>query len=130
MNTTPNIGTQDAVLIEALKVDAVIGVYDWERSITQPLVFDIMMYASQKKASETDNIDHALDYKKACELIIKTTQMCKANLIETVAEEVAKVLLSTFHVSCVDITLRKPTAIKETTSVGVKIIRHASNVSQ
>lgn len=118
---------QDSVFIEGLTVDAVIGVYDWERSITQPLVIDLVMYACQKSASANDDINQALDYKKICEQVIKTTQQCKANLIETVAEVIAQTLLAEFAIESIEVSVRKPTAIKETHTVGVKIIRHASS---
>lgn len=115
----------DQVLIESLQVDAVIGVYDWERTITQPLIIDAIIYADQQKAAQSDDINHAINYKKVCEDIISSCQRTKANLIERLADNIANIILSYTGVKKVSVSVKKPTAIKETQSVGVRIVRYA-----
>lgn len=113
----------DVVFIQGLKVESVIGVYEWEQKITQPLIFDIEMLGCQKNASQSDNIADAIDYKQVCE---KVAELCLANkvaLLERLAQLVADMILAEFATEQVTITIHKPTAIKEASSVGVKIVR-------
>lgn len=113
----------DIVFIQGLKVDAVIGVYEWEQKITQPLVFDIEMLGCQKTASQTDDIAHAIDYKQVCEKVAELCLVNKVALLERLAQLVADMILAEFATEKVSITIHKPTAIKEASSVGVKIVR-------
>ncbi|ELA08360.1 dihydroneopterin aldolase [Moraxella macacae 0408225] len=115
----------DVVFIKGLKVEAVIGVYEWEQKITQPLIYDIEMYANQQQAAATDKIEHALNYKTVCERIAEVSLANKVALLERLAELVAQMILTEFATNKVTVTIYKPTAIKEADSVGVKITRYA-----
>lgn len=119
----PTLPQHDHVIIEGLRVDAVIGVYEWERNITQPVVIDAIIYTDHKKAAASDDIDDAINYKKVCEDIRDCCQQCRANLIERLAEDIAKMILANFNCDAIDVTVKKPTAINETENVGVRIFR-------
>jgi dihydroneopterin aldolase len=70
----------DIVFIQGLKIDCVIGIYDWEREIRQEITLDIEMSADIKAASETDHIDQTLDYKAVSKRLIDTKgviRICK-----------------------------------------------------
>lgn len=121
--TTLTGNSTDTVFIKGLKVDAVIGVYEWEQKITQPLIFDIEMVGCQYQASQTDDIHDAINYKSVSE---RVAQVCVANkvaLLERLAQLVAEMILAEFAPEKVTVTIHKPTAIKEADSVGVKITR-------
>lgn len=113
----------DVVFIHGLQVDAVIGVYEWEQQIIQPLVFDIEMAADQRQAAANDDIAAAINYKTVSE---RVTQVCREQqvaLIERLAQLVAEMILAEFAPERVTVTLYKPTAVKEARYVGVKITR-------
>jgi len=59
----------DKVFIRGLKVDAVIGVYDWEKQVRQPLIFDLEMAWDIRLAAATDDLMHALNYQAVTEFI-------------------------------------------------------------
>lgn len=117
----------DTVFIKGLKVDAVIGVYEWEQQITQPLIFDIDMVGCQYQASQTDDIDDAINYKSVCERVAAVSVANKVALLERLAQLVADMILNEFAPQQVTVTIHKPTAIKEADSVGVKITRFKEN---
>lgn len=119
----------DIVFIQGLKVEAVIGVYEWEQKITQPLIYDIEMLGCQKTASQTDNIADAIDYKKVCERVAQVSMANKVALLERLAQLVADMILAEFATEQVTITIHKPMAIKEASSVGVKILRRRGLVT-
>lgn len=114
---------QDIVFIEALKVDTVIGVYDWEKTIQQTLQFDVEMYTDISQAAQIDDLSKTVDYAVVAEDIVKLVKQNQAELIETVAEMVASHILTSFPVERCKIKLRKLGAVANTASVGVYIER-------
>ncbi len=84
----------DIVFIQGLKIDTVIGIYDWEREIRQDIVLDIEMSADIKAASETDHIDQTLDYKAVSKRLIDFVRASEFQLVETLAENIAGIILN------------------------------------
>ncbi|MGV7963033.1 bifunctional dihydroneopterin aldolase/7,8-dihydroneopterin epimerase [Photorhabdus tasmaniensis] len=113
----------DIVFIEELAVITTIGVYDWEQTIKQKLVFDIEMGWDNKRASSSDNIEHCLDYAEVSEAIINHVENQNFALVERVAEEVADLLLDRFNSPWVRIKVTKPGAVAQARQVGVIIER-------
>ena len=53
----------DTVFIRDLSMDAVIGVFGWERQVRQKITINLEMATNIRKAAETDNLEYTLDYK-------------------------------------------------------------------
>ncbi|WP_157879567.1 bifunctional dihydroneopterin aldolase/7,8-dihydroneopterin epimerase [Xenorhabdus poinarii] len=115
----------DIVFIEELTVITTIGVYDWEQTIKQKLVFDIEMGWDNKLAASSDHVEHCLDYARVSETIINHVENQRFALVERVAEEVASILLNQFHSPWVRVKVSKPGAVTQAKSVGVVIERSA-----
>jgi len=98
----------DYVSIRDLSVPAVIGVHDWEREITQILVFSVDMTADVRKAAASDDLADALDYSAVARTISAVVRDGRFRLIETAAERVAERLLADHPVSWLRIEVRKP----------------------
>jgi len=113
----------DMVFIEGLKIDAVIGIFDWERAITQPLLLDIQMLTDIKPAAATDDVTKAINYKAVCDDVTAWTQASKSGLLEHLAEHLAAQILENYDCEQVTIKVSKPTAISAAAAVGVKITR-------
>lgn len=113
----------DIVFIEQLSVITTIGVYDWEQTISQKLVFDVEMAWDNRKAAASDNVADCLSYADVSEAILRHVANGKFALVERVAEEVASLLLSEFATPWVRIKVSKPGAVAEARSVGVIIER-------
>lgn len=118
----------DTVFVEGLRVDAVIGVFDWERQITQPVIVDLEMRTDIRQAGQTDHIDDAVSYKTVSDEVSQLIIECQAKLLEFLAEKIAAHILTGFPVQSVKVTLRKPTAVPEATAVGVSIERHRDHI--
>ncbi|WP_340620965.1 bifunctional dihydroneopterin aldolase/7,8-dihydroneopterin epimerase [Xenorhabdus siamensis] len=116
----------DIVFIEQLSVITTIGVYDWEQTIKQKLVFDIEIGWDNKRAASSDDVEHCLDYAKISEAVIQHVENQRFALVERVAEEVANILLEQFKAPWVRIKVSKPGAVVQAKSVGVMIERRAS----
>ncbi|MCC3307701.1 dihydroneopterin aldolase [Psychrobacter sanguinis] len=119
-------GNTDFVKIKGLKVNAVIGVFDWERAIEQPLLIDVTMATDISKAGKSDDINDAINYKEVCDDITELCQQTKALLIERLAELIAAHILSKYNTTQVEVSVAKPTAISAAEAVAVQITRTAT----
>lgn len=113
----------DTVFIEQLQVDTVIGVYDWERGIRQRVVLDLEMAADNRRAASADKIADALDYAAVSRRLLEYVGGSEFELIESLAEAVADLVLTEFSVPWLRLRLAKPGAVKEAAAVGVVIER-------
>ncbi len=114
----------DKVLIEGLKANAVIGVFDWERQIRQPLVLDLQLSVDLRPAAASDALDDAVNYKSVTDRVREEIEQLQPNLIETLAEHLAAMILAEFaSVQVVALTVRKPLALVGVQAVAVSIER-------
>ncbi|KTK23381.1 dihydroneopterin aldolase [Enterobacter hormaechei subsp. xiangfangensis] len=117
----------DIVFIEQLSVITTIGVYDWEQTIEQKLVFDIEMGWDNRKSAKSDDVNDCLSYADISETVIGHVEGQRFALVERVAEEVADLLLSKFNSPWVRIKLSKPGAVARAANLGV-IIERGTNL--
>lgn len=113
----------DKVFIEGLEIEALIGIYDWERRIRQPLVFDVEMAFDNRVPAASDAIADTLDYKAVSKRLIEFVSQSGFGLVETLAERCAAVILDEFAVRHVRLKLSKPGAVRGAKAVGVVIER-------
>jgi dihydroneopterin aldolase len=117
--------TMDRVFIENLTIDTVIGVWDWEREIRQPVALDLEMDFDISRAAATDDIADTLDYKAVAKRLIHFVGNSRFKLVEGLAEACANIVLSEFPVARVRLKLSKPGAVTGSSAVGVIIERRA-----
>jgi dihydroneopterin aldolase len=113
----------DIVFIEDLRVDAVIGIYDWERRVRQTLSFDIEMAFDNTRPAASDDIALTLNYKDVSKRLIDYVGGSSFGLVETLAERCAAIIREEFGVSWVRLKLSKPGAVRGAKAVGVRIER-------
>nr|WP_298410734.1 dihydroneopterin aldolase [uncultured Halomonas sp.] len=113
----------DCVLIEGLRIETVIGAYDWERSIRQLLVLDLELATDIRPAAENDDLTKTLDYAAISARIDEFANASHFELVETFAERLAALLRREFGIPWLRLTLRKPGAVSQATAVGVRIER-------
>ena len=115
----------DVVFVKGLKVEAVIGVYDWERAITQPLLIDIALETDISAAAASDDVSDALSYKAVCDDVSEWCKEIQAKLLEHLAELIVNKLLTKYACHKITFRIAKPTAIAQADAVGVQITRYA-----
>jgi len=113
----------DIVYITGLKTDAVIGVYDWERDIRQTLVLDLTLASDNRAAAATDGIAEAVDYDAISKRVLAYVESSQFQLIETLAETVAEIVLTEFSIPWLRLQVSKPGAVAQAQDVGVIIER-------
>ena len=113
----------DRIHIRDLLLRCVIGIYDWERRIKQTVCFDIEMATDIRKAAASDAIDDTLDYKSVAKRLIQFVGESEFQLVETLAERVAEIVITEFQVPWVKVTLNKKGAVRHAAGVGIIIER-------
>ncbi|KAA8735661.1 dihydroneopterin aldolase [Acinetobacter qingfengensis] len=116
---------QDLIVIDGLKVETVIGCFDWERQIRQPLLLDLKIYTDLSNACASDMLADTLNYAEICDISSSTIIQSQPELIEHAAHLVIQALFNQFvSIEKINIIIRKPAIIPAAQSVGIQIERH------
>jgi dihydroneopterin aldolase len=113
----------DIVYIRDLRIDTIIGIYDWEREIKQTVSLDLEMATDIRQAAATDDSQFALNYKAVSKRLIAYVETRNALLVESLAEEVAAIVREEFKVPWLRLRLSKPGAVRGARDVGLIIER-------
>lgn len=113
----------DIVYIRDLRVDTIIGIFDWEREVRQTVSLDLEMASDIRRAAATDDIQYALNYKAVAKRLIAFIEQSEFLLVERLAEEVANIVRNEFNVPWLKLRLSKPGALRGAYDVGLIIER-------
>ncbi len=113
----------DKVIIRGLNVETVIGVFDWEKQVRQPLVFDLEMDWDISKAAETDDLAYALNYAAVSDRVIEFVQANQYDLLERLLVQLAETLRAEFSIPKIKIRVEKPAVAPHAIAVGLEIER-------
>ncbi|HEX6834602.1 MAG TPA: dihydroneopterin aldolase [Rudaea sp.] len=113
----------DIVFIEDLRIETVIGIYDWERKIRQVVSIDLEMAFDNRKPAASDRIEDTLNYKSVSKRLIAFVENSHFELVETLAERCAQIVREEFGVAWLRLRLSKPGAVRGSKAVGVAIER-------
>ena len=113
----------DIIFLNDLKIETVIGIYDWEREIKQTVSINLEMAADIRRAAASDSIEDTLNYKAVAKRIIEFVGSSEFQLVETLAERIAGIVMTEFDVRWVRLRLNKPGAVRYASDVGVIIER-------
>jgi dihydroneopterin aldolase len=113
----------DIVFINDLRIETIIGIYDWERKVKQTISLDLEMGTDIRKSAATDTIEDTLNYKAVAKHLIAFVEDSEYLLVETLAEKIAEIVLSEFSVPWLKLTVHKPGAVRGSRDVGVIIER-------
>lgn len=118
-----NEAASDSIFLRDLKVETVVGIWEWERQIRQTVTIDLEMAADIARAAATDDIADTLNYKAVAKRVQEFVGESRFRLVETLAEKIADLVLSEFDVPWINVSVGKPGAIRGARVVGVTIHR-------
>jgi len=118
----------DRIYLRDLRTETIIGIYDWERKIRQTVSFDFEFPADIRRAAKTDKIEDTLNYKSVAKRVLAFVEVSEYHLVETLAEEVARLILKEFSVEWVKVNVNKPGAVRGSRDVGVMIERSRADL--
>ncbi len=113
----------DTIFLHELKVETIIGIWDWERKIRQTVSIDLEMGADIRRAAETESIDDTLNFKAGAKRVQQFVADSEFQLVETLAEKIAEIVLQEFGIPWIEVRVSKPGAIRGARNVGVLIRR-------
>lgn len=113
----------DKIFLRELEVEAVIGIWEWERRIKQIVSVDLEMAADARAASGSDQVGGTLNYRDVAKRLIEFVGESQFELVETLAEAIARIIVVEFGVPWAKIAVAKPGAIEGSRTVGVLIER-------
>lgn len=111
----------DQLTISGLTINTKIGVYQWEQSIKQQLLIDIIIPTDI--SNYNDQLENAVDYDQLCQQVTAYVESNQFALIETVAENIAQLIKDRFSVNQLTVTVSKPHAIKNAANVAISVTR-------
>ena len=113
----------DVIFLTGLATDCIIGIWDWERRVKQRVVIDLEMASDIRKAAASDSIEDTLDYKRVAKRLLQFIGDSEFQLVETLTERIAQVVVTEFDVAWVRVKLNKQGAIRGSRDVGILIER-------
>ena len=119
-------GELDRVFVHDFVVSAAIGAYDFERSIRQRVVFDVEALV-RRAGAHADDMRSIFSYDVILDAIRLVVGRGHVDFVETLAEEVAAILLQHARVRSIRVNIRKLGVIEG--AVGVEIRRERASGS-
>ena len=116
----------DRIFLTDLRIETIVGIWDWERKIRQTVSIDLEFGADIRRAAESDSIEDTLNYKSIAKRVQQFVSESEFQLVETMAEKIAGIILAEFDVPWVQVRVNKPGAIRGARDVGVLIRREKS----
>jgi len=114
----------DRLFIRGLKVDCVIGRAEWERLVSQTVVLDLDLDVDLRAVAEADDVGPgSLDTRLLSKRLQAFVAETSYRMIETLAEEVCRLVLREFPVRHLRLRLSKPGALRGARTVGVVLHR-------
>ncbi len=116
----------DTVFLHGLKCKAIIGARDWEKRVRRDLVIDLDMGLDLRPAAQSDDLEKTVNYSEVCRRVTALVEASRLDLLETLAEQIADLLLTTFPLQWCRVRINKPYAVSGVPQVGVLVERRHS----
>lgn len=113
----------DVIFINDLRLDLLIGVYEWERKVPQTVQFDLEIALPGHQAAQSDRLADTIDYAAIVSRIETSLAENHFSLLEKLAEHVAQLLLRDFKSPWVKVSVTKLAPLPGVKRLGVTIER-------
>lgn len=117
------IENDDTIFLTDLRVRAIIGINDWERRVHQTVSIDLLMPADARRAAGSDDIADTVNYKSVAKRLIAYVSESEFQLVETLAERIAGIVIQEYGLAWVRVSVHKPGAVRGAKDVGITITR-------
>ena len=123
-----NIIMRDKIIIEDLRLYAIIGIHEWERLQPQEIIVNLELTANLARAGVSDNINDSIDYGIVTEMVKELIAQSRFGLLEKLATEIINLIFTRFNnIESVTVKLSKPKALINAKSATV-IMTHSLNL--
>jgi dihydroneopterin aldolase len=117
----------DILYLRDFRLDLIIGVYDWERKVPQPVRLDLEIGLPHSRAGTTDDVADTIDYGAVAGRIGDALRCAPRPLalVEAVAERVAAIVRDEFGAPWVRVSVTKFAIVPGVRELGITIERGA-----
>lgn len=113
----------DKIFIRGLEVETIVGLHGWERQLPRPLILHLELGMDARDAAASDQVRDAVDYDAAARAVRALAEQAQPQLLETLAEKIARMLFEQYPILSLKLAIDKPGAVAGVKSVGVEIDR-------
>jgi len=113
----------DTIFISDLRLDLLVGVYDWERRVPQKVQIDLEIGLPGRAAGHTGKLADTIDYAAVVRRIEASLAQEHFGLLEKLAEHLAELVMREFKSPWVKVSVTKLAALKNVKRLGVTIER-------
>jgi dihydroneopterin aldolase len=118
----------DRIFLRGLTAQCIIGFIDWERRTPQTLLIDLEVPCDCTLAARHDRVEDTIDYKRVAKRVLAWLPETQFHLVETLAHQLALLLLAEFSLEWVRVSVNKPGAIRDSRDVGVSLERRRADL--
>lgn len=115
----------DILFLRDFRLELIIGVYEWERKVPQPVRLDLEIGLPDSRAGQTDAVSDTIDYGAVAHRIKSYLHNAPqpVTLVESVAEHVAAIVLGEFGAPWVRVSVTKFAIVPGVKELGITIER-------
>jgi FolB domain-containing protein len=113
----------DKVFIKDLLIRGVIGISEKERSQSQDIIVNVILYTDISIGGTSDDINNCVNYRTVAKAIIAHVEKIHRYTVEALATDISLICLENPAVCKVRVRVEKPGAVRFSKSVGVEIVR-------
>ncbi len=121
------LSNMDIIFIRKLLLETAIGVHQWEREQRRVLRLDLELGTDIRAAAASDDLRQTVDYQALADAVRSLVAQREVQLLETLAEEIATLVLQQFPVRWLRLRLQKPGVPSGAAAAGIIIERHATH---
>ena len=111
------------VIITDLVFDTSIGIHDFEKEKEQEIKFNVKIDINPLLKAAENDLNTIVNYESVVNEIKSVTRKKHYNLLETLAEDIFLSLFLNKNIIKIKLRIEKPKIIKNTSSVGIEIIK-------
>jgi len=113
----------DTIFINELRLNMLVGIYDWERVTPQTMQFDLEIGVPSQRAGQSGRIEDTIDYAKVVKRIEESVRASHVGLLEKLAEQIAQLVMQEFRAPWVKVSVTKLAPLKNVKRLGITIER-------
>jgi dihydroneopterin aldolase len=111
------------VIIKDLIFNTFIGLHDFEKNKKQNIKFNIEIHTNNKLQPNERDLNSIINYEDVINKIETITNKKHYLLLETLAEDIFSNLFENKNIISIKLKIEKPEIIKNTSSVGIEVIK-------
>jgi dihydroneopterin aldolase len=117
----------DKIFVRELRVETIIGFWEWERRIKQVVSIDLEIGTDARIAAASDAIAGTLNYEQLAKRLVEFVGASSYQMVEGLAAAIGRIVVREFGAPWVKVSVAKPGAIPAAREVGVVIERTAAD---